>query len=683
MRISGYLRHETSKLTTTSTATITPTPPRVRVSVGITGHRVDHAGFANNSEQIAATLTEIFAHIDKTVAAAPTVFGAGSVAPTRFHSLLANGADQMASDMALHRGWELVAPIPFGRKLNEAINAAPTTVLDARALLEGRDAMDPQTQSNALAIRALTDRARTFELADADDFIATLYLEHLSVPLEFSKAQRFTVERSERAALAGKILVEQSDIVIGVWDGLTTAHVGGTGHTIEIALELGAPVIWIDPGQPNAWRILRAPESLTTLATATQEDRCEILTAMINEVLLPIVVSDATDKSFRGVRALDSEKWRAQSNPLAHAYRRVETMFGADSFRARFRSIKQTYETGDAIAVGSAADMMKSLKSLLASDPPFVDQIEEAVLRRFAWADGISSRLSDSYRGGMTVSFVLSALAIVGGVSYLPLVKADHKWFFALFEFLLLSAILTITFVGSRRRWHARWFETRRVAEYFRHSPVLLALGVARPSGRWPRGTTTSWPEWYARYALREIGLPRVVITPGYLRAVLTKLLDDHVTRQRDYHLYKAKRLTNAHRNLDRLSVVSFQLGVASVGIYLLLKVATVLGWLDDAWLLNAAKIFTVLGVLFPTFGGAIAGIRYFGDFERFAAISEVTAEKLGAVQARIEVLQAAPDATLHYSHVAELGHVTDDIVVSEIENWQAVFGGKHITVPV
>jgi len=32
---------------------------------------------------------------------------------------------------------------------------------------------------------------------------------------------------------------------------------------------------------------------------------------------------------------------------------------------------------------------------------------------------------------------------------------------------------------------------------------------------------------------------------------------------------------------------------------------------------------------------------------------------------------------------VPDLVHATDDVVVSEIESWQAVFGGKHVTVPV
>jgi hypothetical protein len=97
----------------------------------------------------------------------------------------------------------------------------------------------------------------------------------------------------------------------------------------------------------------------------------------------------------------------------------------------------------------------------------------------------------------------------------------------------------------------------------------------------------------------------------------------------------------------------------------------------------QATEIFTFLGVLLPTFGAAIAGIRYFGDFERFAAISEVTAGKLDAVHARITLLLSGGEAALDYGRVSDLAHAADDIVVSEIENWQAVFGGKHVTVPV
>jgi hypothetical protein len=308
--------------------------------------------------------------------------------------------------------------------------------------------------------------------------------------------------------------------------------------------------------------------------------------------------------------------------------------------------------------------------------------VADEVLRRFAWADGVSARLSDAYRGGMTLSFILSALAIVGGVAYMPLATNDQKWAFEVLELSLLAAILVITFFGQMRRWHARWFETRRVAEYFRHAPILLILGVARPAGRWPRGTETSWPEWYARHGLRDVGLPNVRLTPAYLRGALQGLLLEHVTQQRDYHRRKAARLTHAHRQIDRISQILFTLAVISITGYLALRAADALRLVPAGVTDAVSNLLTFLGVVLPTFGAALAGIRYFGDFERFSAISEVTAEKLDAVATRIELLLTAPEAAVDYARVAELAHAADEIVVSEIENWQSVFGGKHITMP-
>lgn len=658
--------------------TTTPPPPKVRLSLGITGHRAGHPSFALNEARIAAALAGIFELLEQAVAATPAVLGAGTFAPVRLHSLLANGTDQIAANLALTRGWELVAPLPFGHELNEAINALPPTVADAGALIARTRPHDAACAAQALAIRTLTERARVFELADRDAAIAALYLAKLEAPQDFARAHLFAAETSIRVALASRILIEQSDIVIGVWDGATTAHVGGTGHTIAAALDLGAPVIWVDPARPDDWRVLRSPEALAGLDAAQAGHDGDALARVVHEALHP-----DEDDEHSGVGTLDGERWRSASHRLTHAYRRIEALFGGPSPRSRFRNLRQSYETPEAFGSGSGAAMLATAGALPGADADFTNSIETDVLRRFAWADGVSAWLSDAYRGGMIVNFVLSSLAIVGGVLYLPFVGPQGKWAFALFELLLLSAILLITWLGQKKRWHGRWFETRRVAEYLRHAPLLLVLGAARAPGRWPQGAETSWPEFYVRHALRDVGLPKTKVTPSYLRAVLTDLLDAHVTGQRDYHFGKAKRLTTVHHNLDRFSTFLFQLAVASVALYLGLRGASALGWISAEQIDHASKTFTVLGVLFPTFGAGIAGIRYFGDFERFAAISEVTAEKLELVHARISLLATASDAELQYGRVAELAHATDDIVFAEIENWQAVFGGKHIAVPV
>ncbi len=652
-----------------------PPPPQVRLSIGVTGHRAGHWHFSEREKRIGAVLAGILDLIDRAVVTAPAKAALGHFAPTRIHTLLADGTDRMASLMGLERGYELVAPLPFGRRLNRTINSLTSDPADARRLLAGEDALDPASQVHAASIRALSDRACLFALADADERIAELLLAKLDNPTDSAAASLFAAEASRRVALAGRILIEQSDLMLGVWDGITTAHVGGTGHTIATALELGAPVIWINPARPEDWRLLATPEALATIHLRHETAGRELgLEAIVQGALDP-----GTDDGQPGFTALERERWRPRSNRLAHAYRRVESLFGGQGLRR----LTQHFERPEAIAQGSAAPFLAQARSLPHHDAAHVEAMAVGVLKRFAWADGVSARLSDAYRGGMTINFVLSSLSIVGGISYLPFVGIEQKWLFAAAELLLLCGILAITFFGQRWNLHTRWFETRRVAEYLRHAPLLLILGAARPAGRWPHGADASWPEFYARQVLRDIGLPRVAIGQDYLRAVLTGPLRDHVCSQRDYHFAKAGRLATVNHRLDTLSGQLFQLAVAAVALYLALRGLEALHLVSVSLVEGLSKYFTVLGVMFPTFGAGIAGIRYFGDFERFGEISEVTAEKLDAISRRIDLLAKAAPGALNYGEVAELVHAADDVVVAEIESWQAVFGGKQIAVPV
>lgn len=661
-----------------------PPAPARRLCIGVTGHRAAHPAIAANRDRIALCLSSIFDRIADGFAATSAMSDALPTARVRLHCLLADGTDQMAARLALDRGWELSCPLPFGRRLNTAINAVPTTLEDARALLVGEPVADGATAVRAAALEAFHGEARLFELAERDERIAALMLAHHAAPDAAEPARLFAAETSKRVALAGIAMVEQSDLIVAVWDGTTTAHVGGTGHTIAAALNVGAPVICIDPAKPEAWRILHAPELLgTPVSDAQSADRDAALLALVRATLDPDGdVSDPHAVGNHGLASLNRERWHARSTPLSHGYRRVEALFGGDPGQSPFRSIVQRYEPPEAIGSGSGAALLAEIGALPHGDPDFPEAIERALLRRFAWADGVSARLSDAYRGGMMVNFVLSTLAVVGGIAYLPFLSPDGKWPFALLELLLITGILAITYLGTRHRWHGRWLESRRVAEYLRHSPLMLLLGVTRPPKLWPRGTTGSWPEYYTRQAIREVGLPHLALTADYLRRVLDGPLTRHLTMQRDYHFAKARRLKHVHHQLDKLSLVLFQLAVVSVVAYLGLTLAAKLGAFDLHRLAYGSKFFTVFGVIFPSFASAVAGIRYFGDFERFAAISAVAAEKLDTVLSRIALLKAGPDSALDYACVADLAHATDAIVVGEIESWQSVFGGKQISIP-
>jgi hypothetical protein len=646
-------------------------PPQVRLSLAVTGHRAGHPHFAENQPRIAAALEQVLDTVDAAMQDAPTATALAPFAPIRLHTLLADGTDRLAASSALRRGYELVAPLPFGRRLNRAINSLTEDPAEARELLAGGEGRDAETQSHAAAIRELTDQARVFSLADGDEMIARLFLAQLDAPGDRKAAQLFAAECSQRVAQAGRILIEQSDLLVAVWDGVSLAHVGGTGETLARALECGVPVLWIDPARPEDWRVLQTPEQLELPAEGVSPtDRIGELRRLVHAILDPRSPPDCP-----GFSALDREAWRPRSNSLAHGYRLVETLFGGDRSRGWLAGLRQTYHRPDESGDG--------LPDLPGGDGNLALRIERDVQRRFHWLDAISARLSDAYRGGMTVNFMLSSLAIVGGISYLPFAEAVPKWIFATIELVLLAAVLAITITGQRRRFHQRWFEARRAAEYLRHAPLLLALGAARAAGRWPRSAEAGWPEFYARQVMRQAGLPRLALSQDYLHAFLSGPLADHVRDQRDYHLTKARRLDNVHRRLDHLSERLFQFAVLSVALYLSLSIGAAIGLVAAEPLHAASKYFTVLGVAFPTFGAGIAGLRYFGDFERFSEISQVSGERLGELHDRIAMLVKAPVSALRYGQVADLVHAVDDAVVAELESWQAVFGGKKMSVPV
>ncbi len=161
-------------------------------------------------------------------------------------------------------------------------------------------------------------------------------------------------------------------------------------------------------------------------------------------------------------------------------------------------------------------------------------------------------------------------------------------------------------------------------------------------------------------------------------------MLWDHVKTQRDYHIAKARRLAAVHHNLDRLAEVLFTLAVVSVMGYLMLKGGGALHCVAQG---DRGTPFVPVHV--PRRAAAHLRRRdrqhplTSGTSSGSAAISRVTAEKLQAIHTRIDRLLAAPEGALDYGRAADLAHATDDVVVSEIESWQSVFGGKQVTVPV
>jgi len=641
------------------------------LSLGITGHRPCNSALSANSEAVGQELEALFERIETIRREL-----AGPARDVRLHDLLAGGVDQLAARIALEKGWSLVAPLPFGAGLNLAMNAGAASRADVAALCEGRGASDPAVEKRAAAIRSLTEAAHVFEIADRDEEIRALLdrtVDDLQDnPRDEQAARLLEALTSDNVELAGRVMIERSDLLVAVWDRNRADRPGGTGHTVITALELGTPVLLIDPSRPDNWTILSRPEELGHLNDRQDEGPDHLrLRTIVENALSP---ADGTPQNSA------REKWRAKSAFGFAIYRRIETLFGGRT--SGTGKARVSYEPPETIAAGSAAPLLAAAELSLGPENRLVDRLRQELLPTFAWADGVSSRLSDAYRSGMSINFALSAFAIIVGIAYLPFDLARYKWIFALAELLFLLAILVITFVGLRRKWHRRWFEMRRVAEYLRFAPAILIMGVARPIGRWPRGDTGEWPERFSRDALRAAGLPRTKVDRTYLRSVLEGIILPHVRGQRTYHEAKSSQLSTVHHRIDKSAEACFLAAVVSVSAYLMIEAGAFFGVVPATWPSSVAKVFTFMGVAFPTLGANLAGLRYFGDFERFAAISDVTASKLADVESRISLLLEGDESRLTYHATSDLVRTVDEIIVAEIESWQSVYGAKHLSLP-
>ncbi len=654
--------------------------PRPCLGIGITGHRRLHPAFPTDSAALAAALSEIFSVLENG-GKAFDVHGAEPQPPVlRLLTLLADGTDHLAADLALANGWELAVPLPFGRALNTAINADPQSAADARAIMAGKVPGDEATGKRMTAIETLLDKATVFELAERDAIVADHFLAKLDSLDDPKPLSTFLHHTSDRTLQSGRILIEQSDIVIAVWDGESTTNIGGTGHTAMAALSAGVPVIWIDPASPDDWRIVYTPDALALKSPVGAALRDAQLQALVSDGVGLAAPDD--ESPHTGLATLGEEAWRDHSSAGSHAYRRVEALFGHRNWREKFGSLRQTFEAPDEVATGSGKSLLDSLDAFPGGDERITSVIGEHVLNRFAWTNAIASRLSDLFRSGMVLNFTLGPLAILVGLLYIPTTGPEYKWIFAGLELALLLAIVVNTISGQRARLHARWLETRRLAEYLRHAPGLLVLGVARPIGGWPQSVRGSWPEWYARQVVRGVGLPNVKVDGAYLRASGRLLLDHAILPQLEYHQSKSARLHRAHHAIETLAERLFALAVIMVTLYLVLFGLSEISVIAPEWVTLLAKWFTVSAVALPTIAGALAAIGYFGDFDRFADISEMTARRLEALQERTVMYLDQSDDALGYAPLAQLARQTDETTFAEIQAWQAVFGNKRTTVP-
>ncbi|WDA41512.1 hypothetical protein [Erythrobacter sp. BLCC-B19] len=317
-----------------------------------------------------------------------------------------------------------------------------------------------------------------------------------------------------------------------------------------------------------------------------------------------------------------------------------------------------------------------------ANAAPLLDHAEHA--------DALATRLSNQYRSAYVWIFMLAPLAVTCAVLSAFLLESP-PWAKPALVMLELYLVGTATYtylktraddpVGqpARRRGlarlfprsqdtHQRWMDARLIAESQRSGQLLAWVGF---SGRRPieaapddahtaheghHGPRTVWAPHFANAiaALPELpgdeegGSRHAAITPPRI-AALARAAQAVIDDQHVYHDINHQRLEALNHRLDTFSLRAIQWAAGfSVG-FMVLWAGYKLGLIADPSLLYTLKnvigyVAAFSGAVLPALAAAAAGIRFQGDFERFAMRSKDTATALKALSRRARQIEAVAE---------------------------------------
>ncbi len=581
-----------------------PPPARTILRVGVSGHRPErlaHAGADGLRAEVRRVLETV-----------RNALGPGE-AVLRVVSPLAEGADRIVAEEAMRLAGgsvsvELQAPLPFARELYRAdFDAASQKEFDG--LLAGRTALE-------------LDGSRGSE-EQADDAYEA----------------------------AGRTVLDQSDLLILLWDGLRPRSTGGTGMIAGEAYQRRIPTVWIHVAAPER----PAPDHASCLlAWGESKPKCGSDLKGLGELVKGLLGAPASEgkADLRGEYFRERQpRWTA-----GFLWRWFRDLVGSRRIALPSLRVNDFEE--------AAAKSWPEEWPQAAAFQPAARHLDGALRRHYAWADGLAEYYANLYRSSFLANYLLGGFAVL--FALLPIAlgwshhdHAMHRFepVFVVSELLIILVMLGNASVGISRRWHERWIDYRLLAEYLRQMRFLAPLGrmtlfsppVSPAGSADPRST---WMYWHARAVAREVGLVGVRHSPEYLDAC-RRMLHDFLKGQAGYHERNAHRLHTMERTLVSAGTVLFGGTLIACAAHL---------FLHSPWLTLAAAVF-------PAFGAAYAAIRSHGEFELLIKRSEAGARELERLLAELERKNLALNSK-NLTAVAEAGA---KLMIDDVLNWRIV----------
>ena len=498
---------------------------------------------------------------------------AGFAPKLRFVSPIADGADQIAAEVALDLGWDLQAILPFERSAYRASLANEGARERFDHLMERADCL--------------------LELPGDPDQSLDAYV------------------------MTGRATVAHCDVLIAIWDGLPPRGRGGTGEVVQLALTRGTAIVHVPLSPGGDTRVLWSAFDPTVVTIADDPAVARPLAREDVDTLLRGLMMPPPDEQERHfLRRFLGERLRRIRARIE--YPLLLTAAGVRPFRARdltsSHADAQTRDEWQRYRAGCA-----EVQNIAAG----IDLLETS----YSWADRLATHFAQTYRSGHIFNFVLGGFAVCLGLSAF---MAPHLRFEeAALELLITLAIILNAVIASRQEWHRRWLDYRQLAERLRPMRSLKLLGIAAPD---PPGTQTNpvprrWIDWYASGIWRAMGCPSGCIDKACAARLGKAIADHEVEPQMSYHSRNAKQIKLLDHRLGQIAMMLF-------AATLIVTIVTILGLgIGSDYVNRYGNWFTLVSAGFPALGTAVFGIRFQADFGGDALRSLATSNTLRSIE--------------------------------------------------
>ena len=656
--------------------------PRLYLRIAVTGHRGPPRLDADVVRPGIARAYDICADMLRQQHEGQSGFYSGARAELGLVSALAEGADQIAVDVFTARAnptWlasRVEAVIPFD------IDGYAATIVDQAAAARMRE-----MASRADARLMLSDGSPDCTAAGPDD-----HEKHW---------------RAQRYAAVGDILVCQADVLIAVWNGVASTELGGTGWVISSALREGTPVLWVHsltgavrllaPGSRYGDLMGEAAKAQGSLPAESPEAVVRLHGA-INPLLAPAFdeIAGPGENHFDGYassrRSYNSffDAGGDGRSPMrrtwATAYSRLLWLTGAYVAReaphgagAASQASTQHHQRGwpSDRWPGWTIDCVNMPKPLhqISGESSEANRLRDSIARPWASFDTIATRLGHIYRSSYVLTFLFAAITVL--LALTGQFVHSHQPIVTILEWTSL-AIAGASFVLSRYfKVHDRWVIARDIEGQLRAGWNLAQLGLG--GRRALKRKSFPWPAWAVQGWVGFVGVPDAQTTPAYLAQLAEHMREAAVADQIGYHRSNAERLHMLHHTLELAGKVAFVL-TPWAGLFAFLH------HFEVSWAPHVShEIVVLFGAGMPAIAAAVAGLRYQGDFLRFATRSHRTAEDLERVEtalkgfvARMEdPLIAAGDKRNAFVELRDILLELEAVLIADLQDWRYVYSAR------